>query len=290
MRKACITALLLAAASGAQAQFWSKEFNYLEQYMGINVFGGYAYQTYRHASFERFVTSFNQVFASQLSSPLMMPGHFQAPVIGAELSAGAIRIGYAHRFTQPMRLEARYKNGSYRRMEIETPKNSWYIDLLLPIAKGRVFAGATMGTDFGYYRLRSYMDHNFGRITYANGDGVSGIFNSHLDIHGRLGGRLDVNLMKRVSISLRAETYNTIITAPESAMNGWRDELYSDASLSNVQERRVYLSEDVNQRFNDYITLGNTLWETSPAVYGNPKGVVYSVTANVLILSYRKKK
>lgn len=273
----------------AGAQFISPEYNHLKKYMGINVIGGYALQTFEHASLNRFAESFNTVFASSLSTPLYIPQQFEGQVIGAEISAGIIRIGYTRRLNQAMKFEAQHTNGSIRKMEIETPKNNGYFDLLVPFAKGRVFAGMTVGADFGYFRLHSYLHNNFGRNTYANGDGVSGIFQSHLDLQGRFGGRLDINLVKRVSISLRAETYNTVIRASETALNGWRDEFYSDAGLSNVQERRVYLAEDVSQRFNDYITLGNTLWESSPAVYGQPKGMVYTVTANVLLVSFNKK-
>lgn len=279
----------LIAFSQVQAQVMSPEFNHLKKFMGINLIGGYAHQTFKHESLNRFAASFNSEFASSLNSQLAIPQQFEGPIAGLELSAGIFRFGYARRLNDPMEFEAEYKNGSIRKMVIETPKNTGYFDLLMPIAKGRVFAGMTVGVDYGYFRLKSYLHNNFGRDTYANGDGVSGIFQSHLDIQGRFGGRLDINLIKRVSISLRAETYNTVINASESAIDGWRDEFYSDASLSNVRERRVYLAEDVKQRYNDYITLGNTLWETSPAVYGQPKGMVYSVTANVLLVSFNNK-
>ncbi len=273
----------------AGAQFMSPEYYYLKKYMGINVIGGYARQSFNHESLNRFAESFNSVFASSLSTQLSIPQQFEGQVIGAEISAGIIRIGYTRRFNQPMKFEAQYTNGSIRKMKIETPKNNGYFDLLMPFAKGKVFAGMTVGADFGYFRLHSYLQNNFGRDTYANGDGVSGIFRSDLDLHGRFGGRLDINLLKRVSISLRAETYNRVIGTSESPMLGWADDFYSDASLSNVRERRVYLAEDVRQRHNDYITLGNTLWETSPAVYGQPKGMVYTVTANILLVSFNQK-
>lgn len=279
----------LIAFSQVQAQVMSPEFNHLKKFMGINLIGGYAHQTFKHESLSRFAASFNSEFASSLNSQLAIPQQFEGPIAGLELSAGIFRFGYARRLNDPMEFEAEYKNGSIRKMVIETPKNTGYFDLLMPIAGGRVFAGMTVGVDYGYFRLKSYLHNNFGRDTYANGDGVSGIFQSHLDIQGRFGGRLDINLIKRVSISLRAETYNTVINASESAIDGWRDEFYSDAGLSNVQERRVHLAEDVSQRNNDYITLGNTLWETSPAVYGQPKGMVYSVTANVLLVSFNNK-
>ena len=288
--KAIITlSFLLFSCLISQAQVMSPQFNHLKKYMGVNLIGGYARQSFKHESLNRFAASFNSVFASSLRSQLSIPRQFAGPVVGAELSAGIIRIGYVRRLNQPMRFEAQYVNGSYRKMEIETPRNNGYFDLLMPIARGKVFVGMTVGADFGYFRLRSYLHHNFGRDTYANGDGVSGIFHSHLDLHGRFGGRLDINLVKRVSISLRAETYNTVINASETALNGWKDEFYSDASLSNVRERRVYLAEDVRQRNNDYITLGNALWETSPAVHGQPKGMVYSVTANIMLISFNKK-
>lgn len=279
----------LSASMQPYAQVMSPQYDHLKKYMGINVIGGYARQSFKHESLNRFATSFNTVFASSLRTQLAIPQQFEGPVLGAEISAGIFRFGYTRRFNQPMKFEAQYTNGSIRKMVIETPKNNGYFDLLVPFAKGRVFAGMTVGADFGYFRLHSYLHNNFGRDTYANGDGVSGIFQSHLDLHGRFGGRLDINLLKRVSITLRVETYNTVIGATESALNGWRDEFYSDAGLSNVQERRVHLAEDVSQRYNDYITLGNTLWETSPAVYGQPKGIVYTVTANVLIVSFNKK-
>ncbi len=287
--KRILSACLLLSCSYAHAQVMSPQFDHLKKYMGINVIGGYARQSFKHESLNRFATSFNSVFASSLRTQLSIPQQFEGPVAGVEISAGIFRLGYTRRFNQSMKFEAQYTNGSIRKMEIETPENNGYFDLLLPIAKGRVFAGMTVGADFGYFRLHSYLHNNFGRDTYANGDGVSGIFQSHLNLHGRFGGRLDVNLVKRLSISFRAETYNTVIGAPETAMNGWRDEFYSDASLSDVQERRVYLAEDVNQRYNDFITLGNTLWESSPAVYGRPKGIVYTVTANVLLVSFNKK-
>ncbi|RYZ61469.1 MAG: hypothetical protein EOO14_04955 [Chitinophagaceae bacterium] len=280
---------LLLSGLCSHAQVMSPQFNHLKKYMGINVIGGYARQSFKHESLNRFAASFNSVFASSLSTQLSIPQQFEGPVAGAEISAGIFRIGYTRKFNQPMKFEAQHTNGSIRKMEIETPKNNGYFDLLMPFAKGRVFAGMTVGADFGYFRLRSYLQNNFGRDTYANGDGVSGIFQSHLDLQGRFGGRLDINLVKRVSISLRAETYNTVINASETALNGWKDEFYSDATLSNVQERRVHLAEDVRQRHNNYITLGNALWETTPAVYGQPKGMVYSVTANVLLVSFNKK-
>ncbi|NTS43812.1 hypothetical protein HRG84_23220 [Flavisolibacter sp. BT320] len=281
---------LLLSCLPSQAQVMSPQFNHLKKYMGINLIGGYARQSFKHESLNRFAASFNSVFASSLRTQLSIPQQFEGPVVGAEISAGIFRIGYIRRLNNPMKFEAQYTNGSLRKMEIETPKNNGYFDLLMPFAKGRVFAGMTVGADFGYFRLKSYLHNNFGRDTYANGDGVSGIFQSHLDLHGRFGGRLDINLVKRVSISLRAETYNTVISASETALNGWKDEFYSDASLSNVRERRVHLAEDVKQRHNEFITLGNALWETSPAVYGQPKGMVYSVTANVLLVSFNKNK
>lgn len=287
--KRILVAGLLFASSWSQAQVMSAQFNHLKKYMGVNLIGGYARQTFKHESLNRFAASYNEFFGSSLNTQLSIPQQFEGPVAGAEVSAGIFRIGYTRRFNQPMTFEAQHSDGSIRKMQIETPKNNGYFDLLIPFGKGRVFAGMTVGADFGYFRLRSYLHNNFGRDTYANGDGVSGIFQSHLDLHGRFGGRLDINLVKRVSISLRAETYNTVIGAPETAMNGWRDEFYSDASLSDVQERRVYLAEDVNQRYNDFITLGNTLWESSPAVHGRPKGMVYTVTANVLLVSFNKK-
>lgn len=289
MKKILLLTCLYITSLQLQAQMMDKRFNHLKKYMGINLIAGYSRQSFKHESLSRFATSFNSVFASSLSTQLLIPQQFEGPIAGVELSAAMFRFGYARRFNQPLQFEAQYKNGSIRKMVIETPKSTGYFDLLMPIAKGRVFAGMTLGVDFGYFRLKSYLHNNFGRDTYANGDGVSGIFQSHLDIQGRFGGRLDINLIKRVSISLRAETYNTVIGAKETALNGWRDEFYSDATLSNVQERRVYLAEDVSQRHNDYITLGNTLWESKPAVYGQPKGMVYSVTANVLILSFYKK-
>src|SRR5690606_15595508 len=86
-------------------------------------------------------------------------------------------------------------------------------------------------------------------------DGLSGIFRSHLDLQGRLGGKLDIHLLNRLSLSASVETYNTVIAAKESPMNGWRDEFYSDASLSRVQERRVYLAEDVQHRLDELIPL-----------------------------------
>lgn len=288
MKKISVIILLLMTCIHAHSQI-SPEYAHLKKYMGINVIGGYAHQTFRHESLNRFAASFNSVFASGLSSQLVIPKQFAGPVAGIEISGAMIRIGYTRRFNQPMKFEAQYKNGSVRKMEIETPKNNGYFDLLMPIAKGKVFFGMTVGADFGFFRLHSYLQNNFGHNTYTTGDGVSGIFRSYLDLQGRFGLRLDINLIKRVSISLRAETYNTVISAPESPQNGWRDEFYSDASLSNVQERRVYLAEDVQQRHNDYITLGNALWETSPAVYGQPKGIVYSFTANVMLVSFKKK-
>ncbi len=287
--KRILTTCTLLCCLFSQAQVMSPQFNHLKKYMGINLIGGYARQSFKHESLKRFAASFNSVFASSLNTQLSIPQQFEGPVVGAEISAGIFRIGYTRRLNGPMKFEAQYKNGSIRKMEIETPKNNGYFDLLMPFAKGRVFAGMTVGADFGYFRLHSYLHNNFGRDTYANGDGVSGIFQSHLDLQGRFGGRLDINLVKRVSISLRAETYNTVINAQETALNGWKDEFYSDASLSNVRERRVYLAEDVKQRHNEFITLGNALWETSPAVYGQPKGMVYSVTANVLLVSFNKK-
>lgn len=288
--KRILSASLLLSCLYSQAQVMSPQFNHLKKYMGINAIGGYARQSFKHESLNRFAASFNSVFASSLRSQLAIPQQFEGPVVGAEISAGIFRIGYTRRLNSPMNFEAQYTNGSIRKMEIETPKNNGYFDLLMPFAKGRVFAGMTVGADFGYFRLKSYLHNNFGRDTYANGDGVSGIFQSHLDLQGRFGGRLDINLVKRVSISLRAETYNTVINASETALNGWKDEFYSDASLSNVRERRVHLAEDVKQRHNEFITLGNALWESSPAVYGQPKGMVYSITANVLLVSFNNEK
>lgn len=288
MKRLLLAGLILASYC-SQAQVMSAKFNHLKKYMGVNLIGGYAQQTFKHESLNRFAASYNAYFSSNLNTQLSIPEQFNGPIAGAEISAGIFRIGYTRRLNRPMKFEAQHSNGSIRKMQIETPKNNGYFDLLIPFAKGRVFAGMTVGADFGYFRLYSYLHNNFGRDTYANGDGVSGIFQSHLDLHGRFGGRLDINLVKRVSISLRAETYNTVIGAPETAMNGWRDEFYSDASLADVQERRVYLAEDVHQRHNDFITLGNALWESSPAVNGRPKGMVYSVTANVLLVSFNKK-
>jgi len=290
MKKTLTATLLLCCMFWqAKAQLMGPQYNYLKKYIGINLIGGYARQTFKHESLNRFAASFNSEFAASLNSQLAIPQQFAGPIAGLELSAAMFRFGYARRLNDPMEFEAEYKNGSIRKMLIETPKNTGYFDLLMPIAGGRVFAGMTVGVDFGYFRLNSYLHNNFGRDTYANGDGVSGIFQSHLDIQGRFGGRLDINLIKRVSISLRAETYNTVIGAQETALNGWRDEFYSDASLSNVRERRVYLAEDVSKRLNTDITLGNTLWEYSPAVYGQPKGMVYSFTANFLLVSFNKK-
>ena len=258
--------------------------------MGFNLMGGYSQQSFKHKSLDRFVQSYNNFFGSGLETQLEMPTQFGGPVVGVELSAAIFRFGAMRRLNAPMRFEARHVGGSIRKMEISTPKYTGYFDLLMPIAKGKVFAGMTVGADWGYFELKSSVLHNFGRETIANGDGLSGMFRTHLDLQGRFGARLDINLISRLSISARAETYNTVINATESPMNGWRDEFYSDASLSNVRERRVYLAEDVTRRFDDYITLGNTQWETSPAVYGQPKGLVYTVTANYLIYRFSKKK
>ena len=286
--KNTLTLCLLLFSLNSYGQI-SPAYNELKKYMGIALTGGYGSQSFKHESLNRFAASFNSVFASSLSTQLAIPQQFTGSTLGVEINGGIIRLGYARRFNEVMKFEALHTNGSIRKMTIETPKNNGYFDLLMPIAKGRVFLGMTVGADFGYFRLQSYLKNNFGRDTYANGDGVSGVFRSHLDLQGRFGGRLDINLVKRVSISLRVETYNTVINASETALNGWKDEFYSDAGLTDVGERRVYLAEDVRQRHNDYITLGNTLWETSPAVYGQPKGMVYSVTANVLLVSFNKK-
>ncbi|RYF91083.1 MAG: hypothetical protein EOO03_02220 [Chitinophagaceae bacterium] len=40
-------------------------------------------------------------------------------------------------------------------MVIETPKNTGYFDLLMPIAKGRVFAGMTVGVAATAFIFRS---------------------------------------------------------------------------------------------------------------------------------------
>lgn len=286
---AFVFAFVLALCSlNAHAQMMDSRFNYMKKYMGLYVYGGYAYQTFEHASLGRFAQSFNQVFAGSLQTQLSIPAQFSNPVIGVEVSAAAIRIGFAHRLAQPMEFEAAYKNGSIRRMQIEVPENNFYFDVLAPMAKGKAYLGMTVGADFGYYRLHSYLHNNFGKDTYSNGDGVSGIFRSHLNVQGRLGARLDIHLVRRVSVSLRAEMYNKVIAAPETALNGWQDEFHVDATLSEPREWRKYLPEDVNQRHNDYVYMGNTLWETSPAVYGDPKGMIYSATFNVQLISFSK--
>ncbi len=274
----------------AGAQMMDARFNHLKKYMGLYVYGGYAHQTFEHASLNRFAHSFNQVFAGSLQTQLAVTSSYRNPVIGVELNAAMIRLGFAHRLAQPMEFEAIYTNGSIRRMKIEVPKNNFYFDLLAPMARGKAYLGMTVGADFGYYRLHSYLHNNFGRDTYSNGDGVSGIFRSHLNVQARLGARLDLHLVNRVSVSLRAEMYNKIIASPESALNGWEDEFHVDARLSHPREWRKYLPEDVNQRHNDYVYVGNTLWETSPAVYGNPKGMIYSATVNLKLISFSKKK
>lgn len=273
----------------AGAQVMDARFNHLKKYMGINVYGGYAHQTFKHASLGRFAQSFNQVFAGSLQSQLVIATQYRNPVIGVELSAAAIRLGFAHRLAQPMEFEASYKNGSIRRMKIEVPNSNFYFDLLAPLAKGKAYLGMTVGADFGYYRLHSYLHNNFGPDTYSNGDGVSGIFRSHTNVQGRLGARLDVHLVKRVSVSLRAEMYNKVIAAPETALNGWQDEFHVDARLAPSSEWRKHLPEDVRQRHNEFVYVGNTLWETSPAVYGDPKGTIYSATVNVQLVSFSKK-
>lgn len=290
MVKNILAVILSITCLNASAQVMDARYNHLKKYMGINVFSGYAHQTFEHASLNRFATSFNQVFAGSLQTQLAIPTQYRNPLIGVELSAAAIRIGYAHRLAQPMEFEATYTNGSIRRMKIEVPKNNIYFDLLAPMARGKAYLGMTVGADFGYYRLHSYLHNNFGKDTYSNGDGVSGIFRSHLNIQGRLGARLDVYLLKRVSVSLRAEMYNKVIAAPETALNGWQDEFHVDARLAPSSEWRKYLPEDVSQRHNEFIYVGNTLWETSPAVYGDPKGMIYSATVNVQLIAFSKNK
>lgn len=290
MVKNILAVILSITCLNASAQVMDARFNHLKKYMGINVFGGYAHQTFEHASLSRFATSFNQLFAGSLQTGLAIPTQYRNPLIGVELSAAAIRIGYAYRLAKPMEFEAAFTNGSVRRMKIEVPKSNIYFDLLAPMAKGKAYLGMTVGADFGYYRLHSYLHNNFGKDTYSNGDGVSGIFRSHLNIQGRLGARLDVYLLKRVSVSLRAEMYNKVIAAPETALNGWQDEFHVDARLAPSSEWRKYLPEDVSQRHNEFIYVGNTLWETSPAVYGDPKGMIYSATVNVQLIAFSKNK
>ncbi|RYF91084.1 MAG: hypothetical protein EOO03_02225 [Chitinophagaceae bacterium] len=115
MKKSVAFAAFLITCVCAQAQVMSPQFNYLKKYMGINVFGGYAQQTFKHKSLGRFATSFNSVFASTLSTQLAIPQQYEGPIAGVELSAAMIRLGYARRFNQPLQFEAPYKNGSIRK-------------------------------------------------------------------------------------------------------------------------------------------------------------------------------
>ena len=169
---------------------------------------------------------------------------------------------------------------------LEQPKHNWYLDVLMPIAKGRVFLGMTLGAQFGYYRLHSYLHHNFGLETYANNDGLSGIFRSNLDLHGRCGARMDINFSSRFGLTLRADTHNKIINGSPSPITGWKDGFYNEATLANSHVRALYLPEDVRQAGNDYVTFGNVIWESSPAVWGDVKSMVFSATLNVKLVSF----
>lgn len=282
--------LLLLGAFGAHAQMMSKEYAYLKKYMGVNVFAGYTYNQMRHASLDHFATSFNTVFEADLQTKLQPNLNYSAPVIGIEISAAAIRIGYRYFFAAPRRFEARYKDGSIRKMELRQPKNNWYFDLLLPIAKGRAFVGMTLGTDFGYYRLHSYQRTNFGRDLYANNDGLSGIFKSHLNINGRLGARLEVQVAPRVRLGVTAEWINKIIGGDESKLTGWKDEFYTEGTLGNMHTNYIYLPEDVTHRQDEFVFYGNTQSDYYPVVHSNPKGVSYAVTLNVQAFSFNRNK
>lgn len=116
-----LTLCLLATFLPCQAKI-SPQFNHLKKYMGINLIGGYAHQTFKHESIKRFAASYNSFFASRLSTTLAIPQNFEGLVVGAEISGGIIRIGYTRRFNQPMKFEAQHTNGSTPIMEMESPK------------------------------------------------------------------------------------------------------------------------------------------------------------------------
>lgn len=287
--KRLLTVIFLFSVLSTQAQMMSEEFYHLKKYMGVTVLGGYEQLDFKHASLNRFAQSYNTFFGPMLESQLTIPNQINGPVVGIEINAAMFRLGYMRRFISPMLFEARHTDGSVRKMELSAPNNMGYLDILMPIAKGKVFLGMAIGLDYGRYELRSYLLHNFGRATYANDDGLSGIYRPKMNLHGRLGARLEINPIKRLSINARVELYNKVIGGNDTPLVGWEDSFYYHTTLRKPRYSRVYMAEDVVHRNDEFIYLGNTRWETDPAIHGSPKGMIYTLTAHFQILSFYKK-
>lgn len=228
--------------------------------IGLNLLGGWGYHSsYRSDSYGRFTSNFNNFYRSRLRSELALPAFTSNWFYGGDLHAGPAYIAIVqHRMLSSVAAE--YRNGDRREIMVDLRPIDLNCDLMFPAGQ-RLEIGMALGWQQQKGTIRSgYRYANGGPLSYAEDQGLNGIYSLRGANTINVGLRLDLKLAKLeekslVTLSARAEYIGLMQSylAGNSALLPWPDWMMKQASNGAINidgYQSLYLSEDPREQFN----------------------------------------